>query len=140
MKRLGTVLMSLRNPRAEGRRPPVFRHRPTALLAGLLLLGGCAERLGTQPAQPVAGPVAPPDPIAEFAGQARPGASATVPLPGGPPAAVRLVRSYHAASGRECREVAVGAGMAQRTQLVCKAEHGGWVSARPLLRGGTVRP
>jgi hypothetical protein len=54
---------------------------------------------------------------------------------------VRLLRSYHAASGRECREVLVGAGAAARTELVCQAEGGSWSAARPLLRGGgTGRP
>jgi hypothetical protein len=51
-----------------------------------------------------------------------------------------MVRSYAAASGRECREVLVGSGMAQREQLVCRTEAGSWESSRPLLRGaGPVR-
>ena len=43
-----------------------------------------------------------------------------------------------AASGRECREVLIGTGLAERARLVCRGE-GGWVPARPLLSGG-ARP
>lgn len=127
--------MSLRIRSGLGR--PAAAGLPAAMLA-LLLLGACAgDPFGR--GQPVAAPAAPPpDPIADFAARAVPGASGTVPQANGQPAAVRLARSYHAASGRECREVLVGAGMSQRSQLVCKTEAGAWTMARPLLRGGST--
>jgi len=52
---------------------------------------------------------------------------------------MRLLRAYHAASGRECREVLVGAGFEERSSLVCRAEDGAWAPARPLLQGGGGR-
>lgn len=117
------------------------RFRLAALVGGLLLLGGCAVMPG-QAAGPAAGAAAPPpaDPIAAFAASAAPGAQSRLALAGGA-TPVRLLRSYHAASGRECREVLVGAGAAARSQIVCQDEGGGWSAARPLLRGGgTPRP
>ncbi|WP_372621517.1 DVU3141 family protein [Falsiroseomonas sp.] len=113
---------------------------PQLALFGALLLAGCAGGGGLfggagQPAtQPTAAPAV-QDPLAAFAAQAAPGAQARVTLADGQPATVRLARSYAAASGRECREVLVGAGMAQRSQLVCRTEAGSWEQARPLLRG-----
>jgi hypothetical protein len=111
----------------------------SALLA-LLALGACAGRDGQSAGGPAAQPVAaaPTDPVVAFAAQAQPGAESRIILAGGQPANVRLLRSYNAASGRECREVLVGAGTTQRAQLVCQAEGGAWVAARPLLRGGGV--
>ncbi len=82
-----------------------------------------------------AAPPPPTDPVAAFAASAAPGAQSRIALNGGA-TPVRLVRSYHAASGRECREVLVGAGAAARSELVCQAEGGSWSAARPLLRGG----
>lgn len=61
-------------------------------------------------------------------------------LANGQSARVRLVRAYNAASGRECREVLVGAGVAERSRLVCAADAGVWAEARPLLGGGATRP
>jgi putative hemolysin len=118
-------------------------------LVALGLLGGCARvqpaslwpfgSRGTAPA--TAGTAAPAaaaassDPVVAFAARAQPGASDRVTLADGQPATVQLARSYHSANGRECREVRVTAGMAERARVVCAAE-GGWVEARPLLRGG----
>jgi predicted TIM-barrel enzyme len=48
----------------------------------------------------------------------------------------RLARVYHAASGRECREVLVGGGMNQRALVACRDADGSFVSSRPLLLGG----
>ena len=108
-------------------------------LSALLALGACA---GGQEARrgvvEPAAPAAPADPIAAFAASARPGAESRIVLANGQSASVRMLRSYTAASGRECREVLVGTGSTQRTQLVCQAEAGGWVAARPLLRGGVA--
>ena len=50
---------------------------------------------------------------------------------------VRLLRVYYAASGRECREVAVGS--ARSVQLVCQTGQA-WVPARPLIAGTTGTP
>jgi hypothetical protein len=112
-------------------------------LLGLLALGACAGRGGQQDQAGAAQAAAalPADPLVAFAATALPGTESRVVLADGRPANVRLLRSYHAASGRECREVVVGAGTAQRTQLVCQAEGGTWAAARPLLRGGgATRP
>ncbi|GAA0578722.1 hypothetical protein GCM10009416_16480 [Craurococcus roseus] len=81
----------------------------------------------------------PADPVVAFAASAMPGAEtvAVVPEAGGS-ARLRLLRSYAAASGRECREVLIGTGLAERTRLVCR-DDGVWAPARPLLRGG-ARP
>ena len=86
-----------------------------------------------------ASPPSSADPVVAFAASAAPGAEtvAVVPEAGGS-ARLRLLRSYAAASGRECREVLIGSGFAERTRLVCRDESG-WGPARPLLRGG-ARP
>lgn len=75
------------------------------------------------------------DPVIAYAATARPGDRAQVPLANGTSAEVRVLRAYVAASGRECREMVVGIGNAERTRLICGGE-GGWTDARPLLRGG----
>jgi hypothetical protein len=110
----------------------------------LISVGGCADLgngwAGAQNGAGV-GPAAPPaDPVAAFAAQARQGDEGTVvPAGGGPPMRVRLVDSYFAASGRECRVVAVpGAGPAGERRF-CNAGDT-WVEARPLLRAGAARP
>lgn len=101
-------------------------------------LGGCAE-LGIE-ATPAAAPAPISDPVVAFAAQAAPGATESVQLPQtGQTAQLRLVRSYAAASGRECREVQVYSGGADYTRLLCQAG-GVWSEARPLLRGGAGRP
>lgn len=122
-------------------------------LAALTLLGACAGRgpslswpsfgrgaTQAQPASPASLPVPAGDPVLAFAATAQPGAADRITLPGGQPASIRLVRAYHSANGRECREVLVAAGMAERSRIVCAGETG-WVEARPLMRGGaTGRP
>jgi hypothetical protein len=113
-------------------------------LSALLALGGCAGgggwSLGRQGAAPAtaAAAAAPSDPLLAFAARAQPGDRESLTLAGGQPATVRLVRAYHAASGRECREIAVGTGMAERSRLVCGSDGGGWAESRPLLPGGGV--
>jgi hypothetical protein len=72
------------------------------------------------------------DPIAQFAATASPGSVSTV---AGQRA--RLVRTYYAASGRECREVLLGAGATERTEVACQSDGGIFVTSRPLLRGST---
>jgi hypothetical protein len=111
-------------------------------VVGLLGLAtpGCANPFGVfrtaQPA-PVAATTAAADPVTAFAAAAAPGSETTATLPEtGGRARLRLLRSYNAASGRECREVLVGTGVQERTRLVCRNENGGWVPARPLLSGG----
>ena len=114
-------------------------------LSVLLALGGCAGggglslgRQGAAPAARTAAAPAPSDPLLAFAARAQPGAQESLTLADGQPASVRLVRAYHAASGRECREIAVGAGMSERSRLVCGSATSGWVETRPLLPGGGV--
>jgi len=70
------------------------------------------------------------DALAAFAASARPGQSGMVD---GQPA--RLLRVYHAASGRECREILLGSGATERTAVACRTAEGDFVPARPLLRG-----
>jgi hypothetical protein len=112
-----------------------------AVLLCPLLLAGCESMSlgGATPAAPAAPPV-PADPLVAFAASATPGTESRIVLVDGSPALVRMTRSYYAASGRECRELLVGSGMAQRVQLVCSGEDGAWNTARPLLPGaGAVR-
>lgn len=121
---------------------PLLR-RAMVVLVGVLALSGCArlgaDGLGSRPAPP-AGAAASTDPLVVWAGRAQPGAVERVTLADGQTAQVRMVRAYNAASGRECRELLVGSGMVERARLVC-AVPGGWVEARPLLRGGgAARP
>jgi hypothetical protein len=102
---------------------------------------GCADAsLGGRAAQQTPVPFAPTsvsDPVAAFAAAAAPGSETVAVLPEtGGSARLRLLRSYSAASGRECREVLVGAGFDERSRLVCRDDGAGWVPARPLLRGG----
>jgi hypothetical protein len=52
---------------------------------------------------------------------------------------VLLVESYFAASGRECRVVAVPAAGPAGERRFCNTGET-WVEARPLLRAGAARP
>jgi len=113
--------------------------RGVAAVLGALLLGACESVLPGTQATTRAAPPSPTDPLIAFAAQATPGAERSIVLADGSPALVRMTRSYYAASGRECRELLVGAGMAQRVQLVCAGEDGAWAASRPLLQGGGVR-
>jgi hypothetical protein len=129
-------------PRGAGPVGPAHRRRlALAALLCPLLLAGCEATLGG--ATPAAAPAAPPvpaDPLVAFAASAAPGTESRVVLVDGTPALVRMTRSYFAASGRECRELLVGSGVAQRVQLVCSGEDGAWNTARPLLPGaGALR-
>lgn len=126
-------------PRPPRRFSSPGRHAPS--LAALLIagvLGGCAAGGAGPQAAVNTAPPPPADPVVAFAAQAQPGAESRILLAGGQSTTARLARSYNAASGRECREVLLGTGASQQSQLVCQADHGGWVAARPLLRGGTV--
>jgi hypothetical protein len=113
----------------------------SAGLVALLGLAGCvadAARDGIEQAS-LGSPVRPADPLAEFAGRGMPGAQESVVLAGGGAVPARITREYAAASGRECREVMVGAAATARPQVYCRSDSGGWVAARPLLRGGALR-
>lgn len=113
--------------------------RVLAALA-VVALGACAAQPVVQGRQSAVQTL-PGDPVAAFAATAEPGAEGRIVLADGRSEAVRLLRSYHAASGRQCRELLVGDRMASRTQLVCEAEGGAWAPVRPLLRGsGIARP
>lgn len=114
---------------------------PMMGLAGLaLLLAGCAAT-DSAPVQGAQGPLAPiTDPVVAFAASAGPGAQETVTLPStGQTVQLRLVRSYAAASGSECREVQMGSGTGADSRLLCGAGTG-WREARPLIRGTSGRP
>ncbi|WP_043339397.1 DVU3141 family protein [Belnapia moabensis] len=107
---------------------------------GLGLLAGCSAATSPGAGTPAAPVVAvePMTPLVAFAATAQPGAETTLALPGSGPARVRVLRTYNAASGRECREVLVGAGTGEQARLVCGAD-GQWAEARPLLRGGGLQ-
>ena len=113
------------------------------LVAGgmaLLLLAACAENGGGAPPALSDTPAPISDPVVAFAAAASPGAEDSVVLPGtGQTARVRMVRSYAAASGRECREVQVRTGGGAETRLLCRAGTG-WREARPLIRNALASP
>lgn len=95
----------------------------------IVALSGCT---GTSegPVPSAAQQAAMNDPIAIFAGSATPGTAGAVTLPEtGQAVQVRVVRAYAAASGRECREVAIGN---QGLRVYCRIGNG-WIAARPLL-------
>ena len=119
---------------------PGFGIRPRAALAGgLLLLAGCGGMREAPAAAAAAATaaVAPQDGLGQFLGGAAQGQSGRVVLADGGMAQMQVVRRYAAASGRECREVLVGAG---RSSLYCRSEQG-WTATRPLLLGsGAARP
>lgn len=118
----------------------ILRAAALAMLAGV---GACAgggpswfnRGAATQPAASNPNALASNDPVVVFAASAQPGAGNRITLANGQAATVRLVRSYHSANGRECREVLVGSGMADRQRLVCATENG-WAERPALLRGG----
>jgi hypothetical protein len=101
----------------------LFGSRPQALPSGVM---------------PPRERVNPSDPLVGFAAGATPGAEQQVALADGRIARLRLVRSYAAASGRECREILVGGGSEEGIRLVCRDDVG-WDVVRPLL-GGARRP
>jgi hypothetical protein len=104
----------------------------------LLALGACAPVQGNAPTAAVRGAELPADPVLAFAATAAPGSATRVTLPAtGENVQLRLVRSYNAASGRECRELQEGAGTSTRARLIC-SDGARWAEARPLLRGGAI--
>jgi hypothetical protein len=121
-------------------RAPRRRGRVMACAGSLLalaLLGGCGSTPGGSADNMAPVQVETPrDPVVAFAVRATPGQSGTVQTAEGTQT-VRLSRAYFAASGRECREVVVGAGLQERSRLVC-LDRGRWVDARSLLRGGSA--
>jgi hypothetical protein len=122
-------------------RPATGTSTPLALLGALLLLAGCGadRQASTLAASPLVAAVQ-QDPLSAFMAGAAPGQAGTVVLADGRTTQARVVRAYAAASGRECREVILGAGYAGQASLLCQAE-GQWVAARPLLLGsGAARP
>src|SRR5438552_17795 len=97
-----------------------------SLFGALILLAGCgADRQAGTLATAPAPAAAQQDPLGRFVATAAPGQSGTVVLADGRAAEVRVVRAYAAASGRECREVIVGAGNAGRASVLCQAD-GQW--------------
>ena len=122
-------------------RPTMGTSTPLAMLGALLLLAGCgADRQTTTLAAAPAVAAAQQDPLGRFVGSMPPGQPGTVVLADGRTTEARVVRAYAAASGRECREVILGAGTTGRASLICQSE-GQWIAARPLLLGsGAARP
>ena len=103
---------------------------------GALDLSGRDAAASAASAGAVAPPPAPTDPLLAFAATAAPGAESVVEGQ-----RVRISRAYVAASGKECRELMIGIGASERSDLVCRDEVTGWARVRPLLRGaGAVRP
>lgn len=115
--------------------------RPATSLLLALVVAGCASAAGGSLTGPAAVAVAPPptDPLLVFAAGAAPGAEGSTTLSSGVPVRLRLVRSYAAASGAECKEIQeLPAGGAERSRLVCREANGHWREARPLLGAGAV--
>lgn len=123
-----------------------FRH--ALWLLALLPLMGCdnlpgggwvSELSSARVPPPVgavpAAPALPTDPLAQFAISAAPGTESSVTLASGGTVRARVGRRYVAASGRDCREVLLGSGVEERTQLVCAGPEGTHLTP-PLLRGG----
>lgn len=121
----------------------------TAVLSACaLLLAGCGSSIpgsavfsalsSTAVPPPVgatmAAPVTPSDPLAAFAMATPAGGTGSVTVSGMTQPA-RVVRVYHAASGRECRELVLGMGSAERAQIVCSDPESGMRLTPPLLRG-----
>jgi hypothetical protein len=102
------------------------------------LVAACAPTQGHAPAAAARGAELPADPVLAFAATSAPGSATRVTLPDtGQSVQLRLVRSYNAASGRECREIQEGAGATTRARLIC-SDGTRWTDARPLLRGGAI--
>jgi hypothetical protein len=122
-------------------RPAKGTSIPAALLGALLLLAGCgADRQAAMPAAAPALAAVQQDPLGQFVRTTPPGQAGRVVLADGRTTEARVVRAYAAASGRECREVILGAGTAGQASLLCQSEDR-WVAARPLLLGsGATRP
>ncbi|MCX7932717.1 MAG: hypothetical protein N2588_09255 [Rhodovarius sp.] len=106
-------------------------------LPGSALLSALSSPAVPPPAgSPQAVPAEPTDPVAVFAMSTPAGSSGTVTLPNGATEPARVLRAYHAASGRECREVLLGSGASERTLLYCRDPVEGVRLVPPLLRGG----
>ena len=82
--------------------------------------------------------VAADTPLAAFARDATPGSRSLVEIAPGRSVPVTFLRAYAAASGAECRLLRVEDVPGGRSELVCRDADRGWVSARPLIRGGAV--
>lgn len=103
-----------------------------------LNVSGLVSGLSSPMVPPPVGSAPPPpisslDPLSQFALASGPGAEGTVPVAGVAQRA-RVLRAYNAASGRQCREILLGSGIGERSQLVCGDAHG-FQMAPPLLRG-----
>lgn len=135
----------IEHPGSSPRAAP--RHVAVVLLGFALLLSGCAGGSGLTGGWPFSGAPAsaapeaaapPADPLLAFVARSQPGTQDRIILADGQPATARLVRAYNAASGRECREVALATGLGERSRLICATPEGGWVETRMLLRGGGI--
>lgn len=82
--------------------------------------------------------VAADTPIAAFARDATPGSRALVEVSPGRRVPVTFQRAYAAGSGAECRLLRIEDVSGGRSEVVCRDAERGWLSARPLLRGGAV--
>ena len=126
-----------------------------ALVVAAWPLGGCADylpdlRVGdllsglSSPDVPPPAGSPPPaarvatDPLSQFALASSQGTEGSLVNASGVAERARVLRAYTAASGRECREILLGNGGGERSQLVC-GDAAGFQVARPLLRGSGVR-
>ncbi len=108
-----------------------------------LRMGDLLSGLSSPNVPPPVGSAAAPvrvatDPLSQFALASGPGTEGSIINASGVSERARVLRAYTAASGRECREILMGNGGAERSELVC-GDAGGFQVARPLLRGSGVR-
>lgn len=120
--------------------------RALLLLAALATTGGCAslpsqDARGRGPADATAAGAPAPTPVAALDRIGVAPAGSVVALPADNALGVTRVRvldEYHAASGRQCRRVALPNRAA--TRVVCRARDGGWTPVRSLLTGFRAAP
>lgn len=128
-------------PTEAGGFPPLTGLTRMMVILLPVVIAGCGMQVPSLTSGAASGPIADPaaqvaalprgaDPLGSFAATAVPGQSGVVD---GQPA--RVTRTYNAASGRECREIALGSGSAERVAVACRRPDGNFVAARPLLRG-----
>jgi hypothetical protein len=98
-----------------------------------IALAGCADLTPRAYSKPAPLPAATPSALVELVGKTAPGQ----PVISGE-SSVQVVREYHAASGRSCKQYVVTDAKGSTGHLACRGEQG-WLEVRPLiLEGGSA--